>query len=87
MQQHRYEHADKDRSYLCQTCGKGFRCNSTLQVHCRSHLPIDLKNKYNCDICFKKFGTKPNLQAHKRIHTGMVKRRFYRATLNNISLR
>ncbi|KAG4066817.1 hypothetical protein HA402_012884 [Bradysia odoriphaga] len=70
MHQHRYEH-DKDRAYLCQTCGKGFRCNSTLQVHCRSHLPVDLKNRYNCDICFKKFGTKPNLQAHKRIHSGV----------------
>ncbi|KAJ6636674.1 Zinc finger protein [Pseudolycoriella hygida] len=71
MQQHRSEHAEKDRSYLCQTCGKGFRCNSTLQVHCRSHLPDEVKNKYNCDICFKKFGTKPNLQAHKRIHSGV----------------
>lgn len=56
--------------YLCQTCGKSCRSTSELQIHIRSHLPIDIKNKFKCDICFKKFGTKPNLTAHKRIHDG-----------------
>lgn len=72
LRAHRAQHAERDRSYVCQTCGKGFRSASTLQIHRRSHLPTDQKNKYDCDICFKKFGTKPNLTTHKRIHAGKL---------------
>lgn len=70
LRAHRYEHSNKDRSLLCQTCGKECRSHSTLQLHRRSHLPSDKKTMYECDICFKQFGTKPNLTTHKRIHAG-----------------
>ncbi|XP_018900017.2 uncharacterized protein [Bemisia tabaci] len=67
---HMAVHSDL-RSHPCKDCGKTFRHQGLLELHARSHLPADLKNKFQCDLCDKRFSTKPNLITHRRIHLGV----------------
>ncbi|CAG9863413.1 unnamed protein product [Phyllotreta striolata] len=70
QEKHRILHGET-KPYVCATCGRKFRMQSSLIVHSRTHLPIEIKNQHQCDQCPKKFGTRPNLMAHMRIHSGI----------------
>ncbi|XP_033181563.1 zinc finger protein 2 homolog isoform X2 [Mastacembelus armatus] len=54
-------------TFLCDTCGKDFKCKYNLDRHLRSYTG---ERPYSCDTCGKRFKQKSHLSAHLRIHTG-----------------
>lgn len=46
-----------EKSYICETCGVGFKRNSSLQCHRETHL-FNYTPENSCKICSKKFRNK-----------------------------
>ncbi|KAI4471508.1 zinc finger protein [Holotrichia oblita] len=57
----------KEKTHLCDTCGKGFARKDKLIVHYRVHTGY---KPYKCGYCEKSFTKKDYLVMHERIHSG-----------------
>lgn len=55
------------KSFVCQTCGRGFTQKKQLMVHIRVHTK---EKPYECEICRKSFTQKGTLTIHLRTHSG-----------------
>lgn len=62
---------NREKNFLCITCGKKFHTNFHLNVHVRSHTG---ERPYACNVCNKSFSQISGLKMHSFIHTG--ERRF-----------
>lgn len=58
---------NRDKNFLCNTCGKSFYTNFHLEVHIRSHTGI---KPFKCPHCDKSFSQKSGLSMHIYTHTG-----------------
>lgn len=58
---------NRDKNFLCNTCGKSFYTNFHLEVHIRSHTGI---KPFKCPHCDKSFSQKSGLSMHVYTHTG-----------------
>jgi len=59
---HPYE--DKQRSYLCMVCGKGFKTEKFLNRHELAH-----ETSYSCTLCDKQYARKDALKRHEQKHS------------------
>merc|ERR1711997_310000 len=59
-------HSDS-RPFVCDTCGRAFRDNSTLKAHTRVHSG---EKPYKCKLCDKSFTQRAGLNYHKAVHAG-----------------
>ena len=53
----------KERRFKCETCGKCFLTQGSLEIHMRMHTK---EKPYLCSACEKKFSQKSNMLAHVR---------------------
>ena len=58
---------DKDFTFFCDICDKGFVSNRELKLHKVSHENL---RSFVCYVCGKLFLRKSNLSEHMKIHTG-----------------
>ncbi|XP_048241159.1 zinc finger protein 384-like [Haliotis rufescens] len=58
---------NREKTFICPTCLKGFRSKQQLNQHSLVHSGI---RKYECSYCDKAFKQLSHLQQHQRIHTG-----------------
>lgn len=58
---------NRDKNFLCNTCGKSFYTNFHLDVHVRSHTG---ERPFKCPVCDKAFSQMSGLKMHTFIHTG-----------------
>lgn len=58
---------NRDKNFLCNTCGKSFYTNFHLEVHIRSHTGL---KPFKCPHCDKSFSQKSGLSMHIYTHTG-----------------
>lgn len=58
---------NRDKNFLCNTCGKSFYTNFHLDVHVRSHTG---ERPFKCEFCDKAFSQMSGLKMHTFIHTG-----------------
>ena len=57
----------------CDTCGKGFKCQSALITHARYHTG---QKPFACNVCDKSYSQKSQLKKHKALKHG-VENLFY----------
>ncbi|XP_030752801.1 zinc finger protein 271-like [Sitophilus oryzae] len=57
----------KEKSHLCDICGKGFAKRNKMVVHQRVHTG---DKPYECNYCDKRFAKSGERNCHQRIHTG-----------------
>src|SRR5277367_2870897 len=58
---------EREKKYVCDTCGKRFQAPSHLKIHERSHSG---EKPFKCAECGQRFSKKSSLTQHLRIHTG-----------------
>lgn len=58
----------RERSKVCQICGKGFFRQTDLKTHLNIHLGT---NRCICEVCGRKFNHMSNLTRHSRTHSGV----------------
>ncbi|KAJ0175302.1 hypothetical protein K1T71_009443 [Dendrolimus kikuchii] len=63
---HPNEHYPIKKNYVCDICGKGFRCNALLGYHRRTHSEV---RAYKCATCGKAFHNYIYLHKHMKIHS------------------
>ncbi|XP_062565052.1 zinc finger and SCAN domain-containing protein 12-like [Armigeres subalbatus] len=63
LNEHKKLHALKDKSYVCQVCGKGFTLNRYLRQHSVIHTGLF---PYECGYCGKKFNNKWSMKTHEK---------------------
>ena len=56
-----------DRSFVCDTCHKGFTQKYNLKKHQRIHTG---EKAFKCETCSKSFTQKGQLKSHQIVHTG-----------------
>ncbi|KAF7204682.1 gastrula zinc finger protein XlCGF57.1 [Nothobranchius furzeri] len=57
----------KQKTFMCDVCGKGFNCMPHLIVHMRGHTG---QKPFSCECCGQRFSQKSVLISHMRVHTG-----------------
>ncbi|KAI4460612.1 krab and zinc finger domain-containing [Holotrichia oblita] len=67
MKNHRKMIHSGKRPYVCDYCGKDFRCKQVLVSHVRIHTG---EKPFTCKICSKSFRQRTILTLHMRTHTG-----------------
>ncbi|CAO1437229.1 unnamed protein product [Diamesa tonsa] len=60
-----------EKTYICETCGVGFKRNSSLQCHRETHL-FNYTPENSCTICAKKFRNKRLLSLHLPTHAEKI---------------
>ncbi|XP_016074997.1 PREDICTED: zinc finger protein 227 isoform X4 [Miniopterus natalensis] len=63
---HSYSNHAGEKSYRCDSCGKGFSSSTGLTIHYRTHTG---EKPYKCEECGKCFSQSSNFQCHQRVHT------------------
>ena len=67
IEHERIHTGENSKPYTCDICEKGFRSQTQLKVHRRTHTG---ERPYSCDQCNASFNTSTTLNRHKLIHTG-----------------
>ncbi|KAJ8922311.1 hypothetical protein NQ315_004253 [Exocentrus adspersus] len=57
----------KERSHVCDICGKSYLTSRNLRCHMKIHSKICA---YKCNICGKSVSSKSILETHQKMHTG-----------------
>lgn len=60
-------HTQRERNFICETCGKGFFSKNDVKIHMRIHTG---ETPYSCNECPRQFTQVSALLRHKRTHTG-----------------
>lgn len=68
----RTHHTPEDLPLLCSQCPKRFAISKQLELHNKSHLPVELKCQHPCPHCGKKFTKPTTVASHIQTqHLGM----------------
>lgn len=60
-------HTQRERNFICETCGKGFFSKNDVKIHMRIHTG---ETPYSCNECPRQFTQVSAMLRHKRTHTG-----------------
>lgn len=67
IKRHKRNMFQKNKTYLCNICGRNFANYNSWIGHARIHTG---EKPYHCDICGKNFRQTTSLRNHKQLHTG-----------------
>ncbi|XP_045199816.2 zinc finger protein with KRAB and SCAN domains 8-like [Mercenaria mercenaria] len=71
LNSHKRRHNEKNKKFVCNSCGKAFLTNILLKMHIRTHTK---EKPYKCPLCDYRCAIKQNIQKHSvNVHKTQVK--------------